>query len=283
MHRPSVTTISMISSAFILGAWLGSSLLIFSFGNSLGRRTWLLIGNAVGIIGTIIVVTSFSIGQMIAGRILLGLGAGFIKVSAAIYVSEMAIETGKRSYAVQYLVGIASLGSASAYWLDFGMVFAHGQVVWRFPVAFLIVFGMASTALLYPLPDSPRYYYASGRETEADKTLGRLCVDLPEKAFDKTKSEILASLELERTSASLKCKDLFWDSSSTQTGRRIRIGVIVQSLQYLQGHSFIFYYMGTVFEKYLGRESFFRNRFLICTAFASFFGVVHSHSTNPTK
>lgn len=90
----------MISSAFILGAWLGSSLLIFLFGNSLGRRTWLLIGNAVGIIGTLIVVTSFSIGQMIAGRILLvslaqssgipinntfqGLGAGFIKVSAAI-------------------------------------------------------------------------------------------------------------------------------------------------------------------------------------------------------
>ncbi len=65
---------------------------------------------------------------------------------------------------------------------DFGMVFAHGQVVWRFPVAFLIVFAMASTALLYPLPDSPRYYYASGRDTEADETLGRLCVDLSEKA-----------------------------------------------------------------------------------------------------
>lgn len=53
--------------------------------------------------------------------------------------------------------------------------------------------------------------------------------------FDKTKYEILASLELERTNASLKFKDLFWDNSSTQTGRRIRIGVIVQSLQYLQG------------------------------------------------
>lgn len=53
--------------------------------------------------------------------------------------------------------------------------------------------------------------------------------------FDKTKSEILASLELERTNASLGFKDLFWDNSSTQTGRRIRIGVIVQSLQYLQG------------------------------------------------
>ncbi|CAD6587944.1 MAG: hypothetical protein ASARMPRED_003285 [Alectoria sarmentosa] len=268
MHRPSVTTISMISSAFILGAWLGSSLVIFVFGISLGRRTWLLIGNVVGIIGTLIAVTSFSTGQMIAGRVLLvsvaqntvysaintikGIGAGFVKTTAAIYVSEMVIETDKRSSAVIYLVGIASLGSASAYWLDFGMVFAHGQVVWRFPVAFLICFALASTALLYPLPDSPRYYYASGRDTEADKVLGRLCVDLSEKQFDRTKSEVLASLELERRNASLSFADLFWDNSSTQAGRRIRIGVIVQSLQYLQGHSFIFYYMGTVFEKYLG-------------------------------
>lgn len=70
-QRPSVTTVSMISSAFVLGAWLGSSLLIFVFGFSLGRRTWLLIGNVVGITGTLIAVTSFSTGQMIAGRVLL--------------------------------------------------------------------------------------------------------------------------------------------------------------------------------------------------------------------
>lgn len=55
------------------------------------------------------------------------------------------------------------------------MVFAHGQIVWRLPVAFFIVFALASAALLYPLPDSPRYYYASGQDTKADKTLERLC------------------------------------------------------------------------------------------------------------
>ena len=61
----------MISSAFVLGAWLGSVLLIFVFGLSLGRRTWLLVGNVIGLMGTLIVVTSFSTGQMIAGRVLL--------------------------------------------------------------------------------------------------------------------------------------------------------------------------------------------------------------------
>ena len=64
---------------------------------------------------------------------------------------------------------------------DFGMVFSHGQVVWRFPVACLIVFALVSMALLYPLPDSPRYYYACGQETEADKALERLCVGLSAK------------------------------------------------------------------------------------------------------
>ena len=58
------------------------------------------------------------------------------------------------------------------------MVFTHSQVVWRLPVAFFIVFALASAALLYPLPDSPRYYYASGQDTKADKTLERLCVGL---------------------------------------------------------------------------------------------------------
>ena len=48
-------------------------------------------------------------------------------------------------------------------------------------MAFLICFALASIALLYPLPDSPRYYYASGRDTEGDKVLGHLCVDLSEK------------------------------------------------------------------------------------------------------
>ena len=61
----------MISSDFILGAWLGSSLLIFMFGICLGRRTWRLNGDVIGIIVTLIAVTSYNYGPMIAGRNLL--------------------------------------------------------------------------------------------------------------------------------------------------------------------------------------------------------------------
>ena len=61
------------------------------------------------------------------------------------------------------------------------MVFTTGQVVWRFPLAFQIVISLISIALLLPLPDTPRWYYAKGREAEADDTLRRLCVGSTEK------------------------------------------------------------------------------------------------------
>lgn len=56
------------------------------------------------------------------------------------------------------------------------MGFTQGQVVWRFPVAFQMVISFLSSVILFPLPDTPRWYYARNRDQEGDNVLGRLCV-----------------------------------------------------------------------------------------------------------
>ena len=61
------------------------------------------------------------------------------------------------------------------------MIFAKGQVVWRFPVAFQIVISLSSMAALFPLPDTPRWYYAKERHEDGDDVLRRLCVNINEK------------------------------------------------------------------------------------------------------
>lgn len=61
------------------------------------------------------------------------------------------------------------------------MVFAQGQVVWRFPVALQILISGISFAILLPLPDTPRWYYARKRVEEGDDVLRRLCVAVDEK------------------------------------------------------------------------------------------------------
>lgn len=58
---------------------------------------------------------------------------------APVYVAEMAIDKTQRGRAVHAMIAAGCVGTALAYWIDFGMVFASGQVVWRFPVAFQIV------------------------------------------------------------------------------------------------------------------------------------------------
>lgn len=58
----------MITSIFLLASWLGC-IVISIFGMALGRRTWILIGCVVQIVGTVISATSYSYGQLIAGRL----------------------------------------------------------------------------------------------------------------------------------------------------------------------------------------------------------------------
>jgi hypothetical protein len=94
-----------------------------------------------------------------------------------------------------------------------------------------------STAFIWNLPDTPRWYYAKGMIEEGDSVLCRLHnLPITDPSVDATKSEILASLELERLDTEgLRLKDFFWDTSASQAARRIRTGMCLFALAYLQG------------------------------------------------
>lgn len=227
----------MITSVFLLASWLGC-VIVSLFGMRLGRKTWIMAGEGVQILGTIISATSYGYGQLIAGRVLIGIGNGFCTSMIPIFVAEMATITGKRGQGVNAMIAAASLGTALGYWVDFGMVFAHGtQAVWRFPVSFQIFWSLATMGVLSMCPETPRYFYAKGKLVEADAIVERLYEQsINEKVAAQAKADILASLELERAAtASLKIKDFFWDTSDMQSARRIRTGVILIGIAYLMG------------------------------------------------
>lgn len=154
-----------------------------------------------------------------------------------VYVAEMAVDKRMRGRGVNAMIASASLGTALAYWVDFGMVFASGQAVWRFPVAFQIVWSILSASFIWGLPDTPRWYYAKGMIEQGDAVLGRLHgLPIDDLVVEQTKSQILASLELERSDTEgLRVKDFFWDTSNTRSARRIRTGMCLFALAYLQG------------------------------------------------
>jgi len=60
----------MITPVFLLASWLGCIIASF-FGMFIGRRAWIILGCGTQITGTIISASSYSYGQMIAGRVLI--------------------------------------------------------------------------------------------------------------------------------------------------------------------------------------------------------------------
>lgn len=181
---PDTNTISMITSIFLLASWLGC-MIISIFGMKLGRRQWIIYGCLVQVVGTIISATSYSSGQMIAGRTLIVRGPSLNSIPNYANLhpgcwqwfpdvddSHLCCRDGCRCQqartgsqhddcSCQSRHSSSILGVSlptyfvlrfSDFFSDFGMVFASSQAVWRFPVAFQVVWAFATIAVFYPLP-----------------------------------------------------------------------------------------------------------------------------------
>ena len=87
------------------------------------------------------------------------------------------------------------------------------------------------------LPDTPRWYYAKGRNAEGDDVLHRLWDrPLDDPRVQGMRSEILASIKLEAEEEhKFNILDLVWDRSDLRAGRRIRISFLILSVQQMMG------------------------------------------------
>jgi len=226
----------MIASSYTLAAAV-CSLAVTMIGMPLGRRGCILMGNAFVIVGASLQASSWSVPQIIIARILCGFGIGFISCSVPTYMAEMSIESKERGPEVAIQCGFLISGCALAYWLDFAFTRMTNQVSWRFPIGFQAFFATVSITGMFFLPDTPRWYYAQGREAEGDDVLTRLHdrpIDDP--AVQDMKTEILASIKLEdEDEHKFNILDLIWDRSDLRAGRRIRISFLILSIQQMMG------------------------------------------------
>ncbi|CAN9172310.1 unnamed protein product [Alternaria alternata] len=109
---------------------------------------------------------------------------------------------------------------------------------------------------MFFLPDTPRWYYAKGREAEGDDVLAKLHnKPLDHSDVYRMKHEIMRSIELE-TDAEEGTKfnlwTLFWDNTDLRVGRRIRISFLVLSIQQMMevntGINLSVYYSAVIFK-----------------------------------
>lgn len=217
-------------------------------GNILGRRRTIFGAGLIVIVGVAIQASSFSLGQLIAARIITGLGVGALTATIPMWVSECssAKERGRRVM----LQGFFAIGGvASASWIEFGLFFVKdSQVNFRFPIAFQGLFAIIITSFVMFLPESPRWLIAQDRFEEAKKVMAALEGEAEDSVAINEELTLIrdAYLEEKRQSASI------FSMGPERQFHRAVLAVAIAGLAQMSGINIVTFYSTTIFTEQLG-------------------------------
>ncbi|KAH7070980.1 MFS transporter [Paraphoma chrysanthemicola] len=250
-HPKDVWTIPMITASYDLAACV-TALAIIPFTFKIGRRGTILLGNLVAVFGAVVQASSYSVGQLIAGRLLTGFAIGCISSAVPTYLSETGVEIGDRGPANAFNAILLISGVPLAYWVDYGFTKMDNQASWRVPVALQCSFAFFSGGCMWFLPDTPRWYYARNRWEEGDAVLAQLNdTPIDSEKVQSTRREILAAIEAElEANSSLHWKQFLTmgivDNTRMKIIRRLCMCFWLPMIREWMGSSLIAYYSSVI-------------------------------------
>lgn len=155
-----------------------------------------MLGAFINIIGSLLQSSAFSLGQLIAGRLVSGFGFGHLTATAPNWQAECSGASHRGAAVVLESVFISG-GLAIAAWTTFGISHTTGSVTWRFPLAFSSFWSLIILFNTPHMPESPRWLIKMGRTQEARHTIAALKGIEPDSAgIDNEITEIEDSLAL---------------------------------------------------------------------------------------
>ncbi|KAJ5753764.1 uncharacterized protein N7511_007917 [Penicillium nucicola] len=254
--NPSVTIQGQIVATYDIGCIIGTLVSMFA-GDKLGRRRSILIGCCILIVGAILQTASYSLVQMIVGRVVAGVGNGMNTIAIPIWQSETARAEDRGKLIVAQLV-TNIFGIVITNWMNYGFTFIpHSPVSWRFPLGFQCAFAIVTILFVLVAPESPRWLVMNRRSDKAREILARLLaksIDDPEVVDEIQTLEIAVNHEQELQHAK-PLKEIFKRNSKQQTLRRILLGAGTAFFQQVGGTNVIAYYLPVVLTRSVGLDN----------------------------
>ena len=261
---PSPWIVALVVALFEVGAFCGASVSGI-LADRLGRLKTISLGAAIVTVGGFMQAFSSSIEILLAGRILAGVGIGFLMSAIPLYQTEISPEHFRaRLQSIQWITNIA--GYASSYWLDFFMSKFKHNIAWRLPIAFQCFFSIILLMGVFFLPESPRWLAKKNKSEQCYKVLqmtlehptnhlrknsndtSNTYQNTPNKTdtnykspYDVAYENIMEEVNNVQNTNQITLRDMF-DFTGINIGRRTLISLFIQAAQQFTGINAICYF-----------------------------------------
>ncbi|KAI7624913.1 sugar transporter STL1, partial [Hortaea werneckii] len=236
-----------VVSVFTGGAFFGA---MFSgvAGDYLGRRSTILLGSIIFILGGALQTGAQSLDYLYAGRCIAGLGVGFLVMIIPLYQAELAHPDirGMVTALQQFMLGIGSLVASWCAYGTYTNFSADNSAQWRVPLGIQIVPAVILAALIMFFPESPRWLIDHGQAEKGLRTLARLHAHGNESDpwVQAEYNQIQDAISFEHEHEAKSYFELFKSKSSF---RRLILVTAIQASVQMTGVSAIQYYSPTIF------------------------------------
>jgi MFS transporter, SP family, arabinose:H+ symporter len=230
-------TLGVTVSAALLGTILGA---MFGGipGDRYGRRASLKITAVLYLISALGCAFAFDWNSFVLARFIGGLGVGASSVLGPMYIAEIA-PAEKRGRLVGFFQFNIVFGILLAYFSNYMVgTMGFGDAEWRWKLGVSAVPAALFCALLFGIPESPRWLARKGRMREAEEVLRQL----GDANYQQDLAEISASVDEGHGAAS---EPLFAHKYRFPIFLAVSIGMFNQ----LSGINAVLYYLNDIFEK----------------------------------
>ncbi|PHH50038.1 putative glucose transporter rco-3 [Ceratocystis fimbriata CBS 114723] len=241
--------IGAVVSVFTGGAFVGAMFAGYT-GDRLGRKITILLGALVFCLGGALQTAATNIDYLYSGRVLAGVGVGFLTMIIPLYQAELCHPDirGRVTALQQFMLGVGSLVAA---WTSYGTFTGYSPTddrQWRVSLALQIVPAAILAMLILLFPESPRWLLGKDRDEEGLQTLARLHSqgDTSDEWVQAEYQKIRDSIAHDRAHSAKSLTELFTDPSCR---RRLFLACAIQASVQMTGVSAIQYFSVSIYAK----------------------------------
>ena len=254
---------SLITALLSVGTFIGS-LAQGPVSDAVGRKYSMMIWALFFTVGALIQTTvETSLAQIVVGRVIAGLGVGALSGLCPLYLGETAPANVRGTIISCYQLNII-FGIVISYGITWATSTraADNSLSWRIPVGMQLLWGIMLITIMLFIPESPRWLQNENRPDEARKVMADMRGISLQPTGPNGELRGDATMEREYTDMAdgIRAEKEAFAGTNWLTGwfvcfstkqkmwYRTGLGMMLQTLQQLNGQNFYYYYGPTFFK-----------------------------------